>query len=89
MQSVTSNAVATKIDTVLGNNTFEINQPALPVAQRKRNNIQEQDEDIYSINLCNKNKKGLSIDINYRSSCIIVYKMENNNVIGKKSVHLN
>lgn len=89
MQSVTSNAVATKIDTVLGNNTFEINQPALPVAQRKRNSIQEQDESIYSINLVNKNKNGLSIDINYRDSCINVYKIENNKVIGKKTVFLN
>lgn len=89
MQSVTSNAVAEKIDTVLGNNTFEINQPALPVAQRKRNNIQEQDESIYSITLVNKNKNGLSIDINYRDSCINVYKIENNKVIGKKGVFLN
>lgn len=89
MHSVTSNAVATKIDTVLGNNTFEINQPALPVAQRKRNSIQEQDESIYSINLVNKNKNGLSIDINYRDSCINVYKIENNKVIGKKTVFLN
>ena len=56
MQSVTSNAVATKINTVLGNNTIEINQPAIPAAQRKRNNIQEQNEIIYSINLVNKNK---------------------------------
>ena len=89
MQSVTSNAVATKIDTVLGNNTFEINQPALPAEQRKRNNIQEQSESIYSIDLINKNKNGLSIDINYRDSCINVYKIENNKVIGKKIVFLN
>lgn len=89
MHSVTSNAVATKIDTVVGNNTFEINQPALPIAQRKRNNIQEQNESIYSINLINKNKNGLSIDINYRESCIIVYKIENNKEIGRKTVFLN
>ena len=88
MQSVTSNAVATKIDTVLGNNTFEINQPALPVAQRKRNNIQEQDEIIYSINLINKNKNGLSIDINYRDSRIIVYRVINGEVIESKYVSL-
>ena len=88
MHSVTSNAVATKIDTVLGNNTFEINQPALPVAQRKRNSIQEQDESIYSINLVNKNKNGLSIDINYRDSRIVVYKIENNKVIESKMVIL-
>lgn len=89
MQSVTSNAVATKIDTVLGNNTFEIYQPALPAEQRKRNSIQEQTESIYSIDLINKNKNGLSIDINYRDSCIIVYKIENKKVIGKKIVFLN
>ena len=89
MQSVTSNAVATKIDTVLGNNTFEINQPALPAAQRKRNNIQEQSESIYSIDLINKNKNGLSIDINYRDSRINVHKIENNKVIETKSVFLN
>lgn len=88
MQSVTSNAVATKIDTVLGNNTFEINQPALPIAQRKRNNIQEQEESIYSFNLINKNKNGLSIDINYRDSRIVVYKIENNKVIESKMVIL-
>lgn len=88
MQSVTSNAVATKIDTVLGNNTFEINQPALPFAQRKRNNIQEQDESIYSINLTNKNKNGLSIDINYRDSRIVVHKIENNKAIESKMVIL-
>lgn len=89
MQSVTSNAVATKIDTVLGNNTFEINQPALPAAQRKRNNIQEQSESIYSIDLINKNKNGLSIDINYRDSRINVHKIENNKVIETKSIFLN
>ena len=88
MQSVTSNAVATKINTVLGNNTFEINQPAIPIAQRKRNNIQEQNEMIYSIDLVNKNKNGLSIDINYRDSRIIVYRIINGEVIESKSVGL-
>ena len=88
MHSVTSNAVATKIDTVLGNNTFEINQPAIPVEQRKRNNIQEQKEAIYSINLMNENKNGLSIDFNYMNSCIVVYRIVNGEAVESKSVRL-
>ena len=88
MHSVTSHAVATKINTVLGNNTFEINQPAIPVAQRKRNNIQEQTEGIYSINLVNKNKNGLSIDINYSYSRITIYRIINGKAIESKSVGL-
>lgn len=88
MHSVTSNAVAGKIDTVLGNNTFDINQPSLPVEQRKRNSIQEQEESIYSINLVNKNKNGLSIDFNYRDSRITVYRIVNGKAIESKSVSL-
>ena len=88
MQSVTSNAVETRINTVLGNNTFEINQPAIPAAQRKRNNIQEQSEIIYSINLVNKNKNGLSIDINYRDSRITVYRIIKGETVESKSIFL-
>jgi hypothetical protein len=88
MHSVTSNAVATNINTVIGNNTFEINQPAIPPAQRKRNNIQQQSEEIYSINLMNENRNGLSIDFNYTSSSITVYKIVNGEGVGAKSVYL-
>ena len=88
MHSVTSNAVATNINTVIGNNTFEINQPAIPLAQRKRNNIQQQSEEIYSINLINENRNGLSIDFNYTSSSITVYKIVNGESVGAKSVYL-
>lgn len=88
MQSVTANAVATKIDTVLGDNTFEINQPNVPPEQRKRNNIQEQLEELYSINLLNKKKNGLSIDVNYRDSRITVYKIVNGKAIESKYISL-
>ena len=88
LHSVTSNAVARKINTVLGDNTFEINQPALPPANRKRNNIQEQSKEIYSFNLTNEDGDGISIDFNYTSGRIIIHKVINGQGSGAKSVSL-